>query len=148
MIPYCSKCREYRFPNFNVAVSIIVMNQQKDKILLIKQYGMKDFILVAGYINKGEAAEHAVIRELQEETGLNAVAVHYNRSKYYEPSNTLMLNYNCIVEHEALDGLTDEVDYAEWFTIEDVKDNIKKGSLAQEFLEEFLKEKVFISPLK
>lgn len=139
IVPYCSTCKAYRFPNFNVAVSIIVMNQQEDKILLIKQYGMKEFILVAGYVNKGETAEHAVVRELQEETGLKAIEIQYNRSRYYEPSNTLMLNYSCIVEDEILDVLTDEVDYAEWFAIEDAKNNIKKNSLAQKFMEEFIK---------
>lgn len=140
IIPYCPNCRAYRFPNFNVAVSMIVMNPQKDKILLIQQYGRKDFILVAGYVNKGEEAEHAVVRELEEETGLKAKNVHFNRSRFYEPSNTLMLNFTCICEDENLDNMTDEVDYAEWFSIEDARKNIKQDSLAQSFLEKFLEE--------
>lgn len=31
-IPYCPTCKDYRFPVFNTAVSMIVMNEDKDKI--------------------------------------------------------------------------------------------------------------------
>ena len=39
MIPYCPACREFRFPVFNTAVSMIVTNRERDRILLIKQHG-------------------------------------------------------------------------------------------------------------
>ena len=139
MIPFCGSCNDYLFPQFNVAVSLIVHNNDQDKILLIQQYGKKDFILVAGYVTKGETAETAAIRELQEETGLKVLSISFNKSKYYEPSNTLMLNYTCVVAGESLEMLNDdEVDFAKWFSIEEAKRHIKDRSLAQEFLNEYL----------
>ena len=51
-----------------------------------------------------------------------------------------MLNFSCIVASERLDGMTDEVDQAEWFSIEAAKANIKKGSLVQRFLENYLEK--------
>ena len=36
--------------------------------------------------------------------------------------------------------MTDEVDQAEWFSIEAARANIKKGSLAQRFLENYLEK--------
>ena len=71
MIPFCPKCNQYRFPMYNVAVSMIVVNKMTGKILLIKQYGRPFFILVAGYVNRTESLEHAAIREIKEETGLS-----------------------------------------------------------------------------
>ena len=62
IVPYCPQCEEFRFPMYNVAVSMIVINEQNGEILLIKQYGRPFFILVAGYVNRGEALEHAVGR--------------------------------------------------------------------------------------
>ena len=53
IIPYCERCGEYRFPVFSTAVSMIVTNTERDKILLIKQYDRDCYILVAGYVNKG-----------------------------------------------------------------------------------------------
>lgn len=69
-MPFCEKCNQYRFPVYNVAVSMIVVNEQNGKIMLIQQYGKPVYILVAGYINRGEQAENAVAREIKEETGM------------------------------------------------------------------------------
>ena len=70
MVPYCPNCQEFRFPMFNSAVSALVLNPKKDKILLIQQYGHKDNIIIAGYVTKGENAKQALFREIKEETGL------------------------------------------------------------------------------
>lgn len=138
IIPYCTKCNQYRFPIFSTAVSIIVQNPSRDKVLLIKQYGKPHFVLVAGYINKGESAENALIRELKEEIGLNATDLKFNKSEYFEPTNTLMLNFTCVADSESLDGLnTNEVDFAQWFSLDDAKQNIKPNSLAQKFYTEW-----------
>ena len=74
-IPFCPTCQQYRFPMFNTAVSMIVMNESKDKIVLIKQYNKDRFILVAGYVNHGENVESAVIREVKEEMGLTVSSI-------------------------------------------------------------------------
>lgn len=132
MVPYCPHCEEYRFPMFNVAVSMIVANKEEDQILLIKQYGRDTYILVAGYVNKGEDAEDAVVREVKEEMNLDVHAVRFNHSHYYAKSNTLMLNYTAIV-----DGKEDpnwEIDSYHWFSREQARANIRPNSLAQAFL--------------
>ena len=77
MIPFCPKCNQYRFPMYNVAVSMIVINKKTDRILLIKQYGRPFFILVAGYVNRTEQLEHAVAREIKEETGMTVSNLKY-----------------------------------------------------------------------
>ena len=68
-VPFCPDCQEYRFPMYNVAVSMIIVNEENQKTLLVKQYGKDYFRLVAGYVNRTESLEHAAVRELKEETG-------------------------------------------------------------------------------
>ncbi len=133
MVPYCPGCEEYRFPVFNTAVSMIVINKAKGQILLIKQYGRDRNILVAGYVNKGEDAEDAVCREIWEEMGLKVIECHFNRSHYFKPSNTLMLNFTAVVE-DTQPHPNKEVDSYEWFTREEARERICKGSLAESFL--------------
>ena len=136
MIPYCSACGEFRFPIFNTAVSMIVMNKSLDRVLLIRQYGKEGYILVAGYVNRGEDAEDAVAREIREEVGLHVLEMHFNRSHFFEPSNTLMLNYTAIVE-DAPPQSNNEVDDWAWMTIEEARERIRPGSLAESFLTGF-----------
>jgi len=138
-IPFCPNCNEFRFPIFNCAVSMEVMNPDKNKVILIQQYGREFNILVAGYINKGESAEHAVAREVKEELGLNVGEIKFNKSKYFEPSNTLMINFSCVADTEDLSGMTKEVDKAQWYAFDEAQKAIKQGSLAHEFLLNFLK---------
>jgi len=54
LIPYCEQCGDFRFPVFSVAVSMIVMNEMGNQVLLIKQYGKDSYILVAGTLIKGK----------------------------------------------------------------------------------------------
>lgn len=140
-IPFCNSCNKYRFPVFSTAVSMIVINKSQDKILLIQQNKSKDFILVAGYVDKGENAEHTVRREVLEELGIEVLDLKYNSSQYFKETNTLMFNFTCVVLEENLDGLSDEVDSAEWFSIDKARNNIKKDSLAQSFLEKYITKK-------
>ena len=135
-VPYCETCGEFRFPVFSTAVSMIVTTRERDKILLIKQYGRDSYILVAGYVNKGEDAEDAVAREIREEVGLHVLEMHFNRSHFFEPSNTLMLNYTAIVE-DAPPQSNNEVDDWAWMTIEEARERIRPRSLAESFLTGF-----------
>lgn len=138
-IPYCEQCGCYRFPIFSTAVSMIVLNPHRNKILLIQQYGRASNILVAGYVNKGENAEHTVVREVQEEIGLTVTDLSFNRSEYFAKSNTLMLNFSCVAESESLDNLNrQEVDKAAWYTFDEAKRAIRPQSLAERFLLHFL----------
>lgn len=134
LVPYCCSCNIFRFPMFNTAVSCIVFNSTKDKILLIQQYDQPDYILVAGYISQGENAELTMLREIKEEIGLTVTHYRYMKSEYYEASNCLIFNYCCVVDSEDLSNINHEVDNAVWFSINEAKEAIKKNSLAEKFL--------------
>lgn len=136
MVPYCPHCETYRFPLFNVAVSMIVTNEKEDQILLIKQYGRNTYILVAGYVNKGEDAEHAVVREVKEEMNLDVHQVRFNHSHYFAKSNTLMLNFTTIVDGHVHPNW--EIDSYHWFSREEARKNIRPNSLAEAFLVGYL----------
>ena len=142
-VPYCEKCGKYRFPLYNVAVSMIVINRENGKILLIQQYGRKRNVLVAGYVNRGESTEEAVVREVKEETGMTVTDLKFNRTKFFEPSNTLMCNYTAYVDSDSEMSVNFEIDSFGWFTPEEALHEIAEGSLAEEFLRSYLgKEKL------
>lgn len=134
LVPYCKNCGEYRFPMFSTAVSMVVTNRAKDKILLAKHIGSDDFILFAGYIKKGETAEKAVTREFKEETRLDTVKFRYMSSRYHEPKNVLMLNYLIMAEDGEITLDANELEEARWFTIDEALEVVKKDSSAEIFL--------------
>lgn len=137
MIPWCPSCNAYRFPVFNAAVSMIITNVQRDRILLIKQYGGTEYILCAGYINIGEDAEDAAVREVKEELGLDVLSISFNHSHYYRPSNTLIFNFTAVVDEKEA-APNEEVDSWSWMSIPEATNRIRRNSLAQAFLTGYL----------
>lgn len=140
VVPYCPECGEFRFPQYNVAVSMIVVNKAKDEILLIQQYGKGTYVLVAGYVNRGEALEDAVKREIKEETGMTVSSMKFNRTQFFERSDTLMCNFTAFVEDDSEMDPNYEIDKYNWFTREKARANIRPDSLAQYFLNSYLDE--------
>ena len=140
IVPYCPNCGQYRFPQYNVAVSMIVVNEEKDEILLIQQYGRPSYILVAGYVGRGESLEDAVVREVREETGMTVSHMKFNRTQFFEKSDTLMCNFTAFVKDSSELNTNFEVDKYAWFTRDEARANIRPNSLAEYFLVSYLDE--------
>jgi len=133
-VPYCPKCEKFQYPTFNSAISAIIFNPDKTKILLIEQYGRKDNILVAGYVTKGENCKQTLTREIGEEVGLSIDSYYYNDNEYFGPTNTLIHNYIVIAKDENIHIAPEEVDLARWYTRDEAVKVIKPNSLAQHLL--------------
>jgi len=140
LIPYCKNCGQFRFARFATAVSMVVTNRAKDRILLAKHKGQDDYILFAGYVKKGETAEKAVAREFKEETKLDTVKFKYMSSRYHEPKGVLMLGFITVAEdgEPVLDEK--ELDEVKWFTFDEALEAIRKDSTAEAFLKSALNE--------
>lgn len=136
-IPFCPKCNEFRFPIFSAAVSMVIVNEDKTKTLLVKQYG-KDFNrLVAGYINKGECAEEALVREMQEEIGLTPASYKFQISRYFPKTNTLLFNFVVFVDDMNVIP-NEEIDSWGWYDTDRALEALNGASLAKEFYKYFI----------
>ena len=128
------------FPQFPVAVSMVVTNRAQDKILLAKHVEDEDFILFAGYIKKGENAEKTIPREIKEEIGLNVVKAKYMSSRYHARKDILMLNFIVVVEDTPIKRNANEIAEARWCTPEEALQLIRKGTTAEFFLNNAVRE--------
>ncbi len=134
LVPYCERCESYKFPPFAVAVLMTVVNRKEDKFLLAKHVGQEDFVLLAGYIKKGETAEKAIPRELKEETKLSAIKWKYMGSRFHDKKDVLMLNFTVTAEDGEIQIQTEELSEVRWCTAEEAKTLIRKNSMAEYFL--------------
>ena len=140
LVPYCKNCGEYRFPQFATAVTIVVTNRDKNKIMLAKHKGDNDFILIAGYVKKGETAEKTVTREFKEETKLNVVKHKYMSSRYREDKNLLLLNFLAIAENGEPILDKSELQEVKWFSFDEALNAVRKDSDAEAFLKNAIAE--------
>ena len=136
-IPFCPVCNDYRFETFNVAVCVAIFTPKHDKVMMMRQYGRQMYNFLGGYVNKGENAEEALVREMKEEMGMTPLCYEPLFSMYYTPSNTLMLAFYAEVSDEDLSGRkADEVDDAKWFAYTEAQQAVIKGAVAERLLYE------------
>ena len=139
IVPFCPSCNAFRFPIFNTAISAVILNKDITKTLLIRQYNMGLDVLVAGYINKGESAEEALFREIKEEVGLKPIYYKFQKTEYWPRSNTLLINFFCIVEDMNV-VINDEVESYKWFDIDEAYEIVDKTRLVGKFYSYFYEE--------
>ena len=135
-VPYCAGCGDYRYPVFSTAISLVVTDADETHMILIRQYGEAEEVLVAGYVDKGETAEQAARRELREELGLDAQTLRYLGSHYYAPSETLMLNFHTITA-QTEPNPNGEVDSWRWCAVEEAGRAVHPGGLADTLLRDY-----------
>jgi NAD+ diphosphatase len=137
-VPFCEKCKCPHF-DFSQPCVICLVVDPDNKIALIRQSYVSDkFVCVAGYMKQGETAEGTAVREVKEETGLQVLAAQYVKSYYYSKKDMLMLGFVCRVEKGNF-ALSNEVESAEWFTVEEARGCLQQGSTAMELLNDWVK---------
>mgnify|MGYP007124103581 FL=1 len=66
----------------------MLFNKNHDRILLIKQYDMTDYILLGWLcVSRGKCRDNCG-REIDEEFGLRVTSLTFNTCQYYERSNS------------------------------------------------------------
>lgn len=132
-VDYCPQCQHFYYPSFNSAISMIIVDQAGEHVMLANHVNDNGYVLFAGYINKGENANEAVVRELYEETQLKVDKLIYNDNRYYEKTNTLIHNYIVVVKNGQV-RLNHEIEEAKWVPCSESLAYIRPHSLAKEFL--------------
>jgi len=125
----CTKdeCAEHHFPAMDPAVIVLVSNG--DKCLLGSQPGWPKgmYSTIAGFVEPGESAEDAVIREVQEETGIRTKNIIYQSSQPWLFPGSLMLGFTAEALNTEINIEQDELDDARWFTREEIRNNVASG---------------------
>lgn len=120
-------------PILQCGASVIVMNE-KDQVLLQKRMDNHCWGYHGGSVELDEEVEQAAMRELYEETGLQADALvlfgvfsgpelHYVYPNGDEVSN-IDIVYLCTAYHGHLKRQEDEVEALEWFALDHLPDKI------------------------
>ena len=127
---HCVVDASAHYPRTDPAV-IVAVTDASDRLLLGRQtiWPAKRYSIVAGYVEPGETAEHAVHREVLEETGLRVRDLHYLGSQPWPFPASLMLCYSAIaVDTEIrVDGV--ELEHALWVTRDELLEHVAAGEL-------------------
>ena len=130
----CLLCDSVFFPRIEPAVIILVFKGKKILLARHKNRIDKIYSCIAGFIEIGETAEHAVTREIFEETGLKVKNIQYVKSQGWPFPDQLMLAFTAEYESGTIKIQEDELLDADWFSKENLPPIPSPGSVAHNLI--------------
>ncbi|MBU6949784.1 NAD(+) diphosphatase [Hahella sp. HN01] len=116
----CHGCGYISYPK--VSPCVIVVVHRGDEILLARSHRsfskLPTFSCLAGFIEAGESAEEAVVREVMEESGVLVSDIEYVTSQAWPFPHQLMLGYHARYVSGDLNIDTTELKEAAWFKVD------------------------------
>ena len=131
----CPHCGNLIFPRIEPCI-ITVVSRQDGKILLAKhtQRNQDIYACIAGFMEAGETAEHAVAREVMEETGLRIRNIRYFGSQSWPFPAQLMLGFTAELDGGELHLQAEELADARWFDRDNCPASPPPGSIAYQLI--------------
>ena len=117
----CWACKTDWFPRTDPVVIMLITDGPRCLLAHEQRFAEKMYSTLAGYIEPGEDIEHAVRREVLEETNIEVGEVKYHSSQPWPFPHSLMLG--CIGRAETTEISIDsgEIAEARWFTREEAR---------------------------
>jgi NAD+ diphosphatase len=135
----CPDCEIPMYPR--LAPAMIAAVERGDEILLARSphFPPGIFSVLAGFVEPGESAEDAVVREVFEETGIVVKDVRYFGSQPWPYPNSLMLGFTAQFDRGEIDIENDEIEAADWFRFNDLPSTFPGNiSISQWLLNDFV----------
>ena len=136
----CPDCRIPMYPR--LAPATIVAVERGDEILLGRSTHFPPgiFSVLAGFVEPGESAEEAVVREVWEETRIVVDEVRYFGSQPWPFPHSLMLGFTARYARGEIDtSHDDDVEQAGWFRANDMPKMFPGNtSISQWLIQDFI----------
>lgn len=112
----CWACGQDWFPRTDPVVIMLVTDGERCLLAHEHRYAENLYSTLAGFIEHGEDIEHAVRREVMEETGITVGEVRYHSSQPWPFPHSLMLGCIAIAKTTESKIDPDEIAEARWFS--------------------------------
>jgi NAD+ diphosphatase len=109
-------CAHEFFPRLDPAIIVLVSDGERALLGRQADWPARRYSTIAGFVEPGESLEDAVVREVQEETGVDVGAVRYHSSQPWPFPSSLMIGFEARAAAGSPVRVSGELEDARWFT--------------------------------
>lgn len=134
----CSGCGHHQYPRISPCIIVLVRKGEQCLLAHASKFQSGRYSTLAGFIEAGESAEHAVGREVMEEVGIRVKNIEYCFSQSWPFPHSLMLGYMADFESGEItpDGV--EILDADWFSPNELPMLPPPFTIARRLIDKFL----------
>jgi len=131
----CPNCGTSQYPKIEPCVIVVI--KKGDKILLLKHKTRNQdiYACLAGFVEAGESIEHALRREVREETGLEITGIRYMGSQAWPFPYQLMIGFIADYLSGEIQIQEDEISEALWCDACNLPNIPAAGSISRYLIE-------------
>ena len=139
----CECKNALNYPSISPCIITLIYDDERILLGRSKFFPQNMYSTLAGFIEAGESAEQALIREVSEEVNVEVSQIEYYSSQSWPFPSQLMLGYKCKYERGEIVLNDKELEEARWFNIKELPnippDTSISGQLIRSYIEDHLK---------
>ncbi len=114
----CKSCRQLYYPRIAPVVMALVTRGREVLLTRKPGYAPGRYTVVAGFVEAGETLEHALVREVREEVGVESHCARYFGSQPWPFPNSLVMAFSLEYASGTVEADGVELEDARWFDID------------------------------
>ena len=126
----CSEsiCAREHYPRTDPAIIVLVEHGERALLGRKAEWPARRYSTIAGFVEPGESSEQAVVREVEEETGVEVIKIRYHSSQPWPFPGSLMLGYLAQAGQHRIRLNDQELEEAIWLSRPELMDRMTHGN--------------------
>ncbi|MDP2227128.1 MAG: NAD(+) diphosphatase [Moraxellaceae bacterium] len=134
----CPACGFSQYPRINPCVIVVVTRGEELLLARAQRFNRPMYSALAGFIEAGESAEETLVREVQEEVGVQVGAPRYFGSQSWPFPGNLMLGFHAEYRSGDIVLQEEEIADARFFHFSELPPIPPAGSIAHALIQDFV----------
>lgn len=134
----CPACGLVNYPRLSPAIIVLVSRGEEVLLARAPRFPAGMYSVLAGFVEPGESLEETVVREVQEEVGIQVQEIRYFGSQPWPFPNSLMIGFTAVYASGEIVAEPQEIEDAAWFSKNNLPPLPPRMSIARKLIDGFV----------